>query len=98
MNGTVARGLLLLGCVAGVLGMFLLLLSLANPEYVSNLGLGTTTLLEDLELNASALTDRFHLKPVLDIGLFIGAYVLVCLISWSQERFRIYWANRSHFH
>lgn len=89
---------LLLGAgVLGVLGVFLMVLSLSSPEYVSQLGLGSSTLLEDLQTNTSTLGARLHLKPVLDIGLFAGSYVLVCLSKWSQERLKIYLANRSHF-
>lgn len=85
-----------LGGIIALLSLFLLILSILAPDVAGSIHLGPA-LLDDVRRNAANLSSSTGFNPILDPVLLIGAYVLVSLITWGQERFTIYWENRHRF-
>jgi len=81
---------------AGAFAAAILLLSYLAPELVSVLPLGAGSLVEDLT-DIGAVGGAYHFKPLLDVTLLFGAYLMVCLITWSQQRLASHWRNYRHF-
>jgi hypothetical protein len=81
----------------GVLGLLVVLLAVLVPDTVTDLHLGSQVLGTTVRNQAGTLVDSARLNPLLDVAIAIGAYIFVCLISWSQDRLSNYLANRSHF-
>ena len=85
--------------VAGVLAVTALVLvglAVAYPEIVRQTSLGAEFFLADLGSTGNGLLAVTGFKPVADGFLFLGSYVLVCLIIWSQTRLKEHLKARGH--
>ncbi len=89
--------LLVVGGVSLLMGAILIALSVVSPDVLRSLGLGAGNIFADLGTDTLGVLATYHIKPLLDVSLLAGSYVLVCLLLWSQERIGIYLANRRHF-
>ena len=89
----------LLTVIAGILAIVavaLIGLAVTYPEILRQSSLGTEFFLADLSATGRGLQAVTGFKPLADGLLFVGAYVLVCLIARSQAKFHDYLRTRGH--
>lgn len=89
-------GLLLIS-IAGVLGLLVMLLAILMPDTVTGLRLGGELFTSTVTEQTGSLVQAIKLNPLVDAAILLGAYVFVCLISWSQDQLANYLANRRHY-
>jgi hypothetical protein len=93
-----ARVLALLAIsVAGILGLLLVLLAVLVPDTVTDFRIGSQALGTTVRNQAGTLIQSAKLNPLVDVAILAGAYVFVCLLSWSQDQIANYLTNRRHY-
>lgn len=97
MKSDAAR--MVLTIVAGVLAVTALVLvglAVTYPDMLKQTSLGAEFFLADLGSTGQGLAAVTGFKPLADGLLFIGSYILVCLIVWSQTKVADYLKVRGH--
>ncbi|HEY8109031.1 MAG TPA: hypothetical protein VIF43_03415 [Patescibacteria group bacterium] len=86
--------------VAGIMAVTVVVLvglAVTYPEVLRQSSLGAEFFLADLGAGGRGLGAVTGFKPAADGFLLLGSYVLVCLIAWSQMKFKEYLKTRGHF-
>lgn len=89
--------LLTLVGISAIVGLALMLFSSMHPEIAGQGSSGNDILLLDLKAEGASVADLPTFRPVFDLLLLTGSYVLVCLMIWAQVAVRSYFKNRHHF-
>ena len=93
-GANILRGILVvLAGITAILGSAVFVFGMLNPEFQEQVNLEAVP----SGLGTSALSEMLRIDPLLDLGLLVGAYLTVCLLSWIQEELPIYLANRQRF-
>jgi len=97
LPGILGTTLVVVGGIAGLIGLMVFVLAITAPQTVEMLGIGTTGLQSELLARAENVEPLFGIRPLLDGVLLVGAYVTVCLLLWLQRQVGSLLANRTHF-
>ncbi len=80
-----------------IVALVLIALVVTYPGIVRQSAIGAEFFLANLGTTSSRIQDLTGFRPIADILLFLGSYVLVSLIMWGQAAIRKYLRIRPHF-